>query len=111
MDMCRSQNWRPEKTKTKPITNVDIKAHMKLHSNKSTCRGLALTEYLIILAIVAVAAIGVTSVFGRAVKTVISDCAVILSGGNTDGDNKEAIIQSAKEKGSIDSNFANFDRQ
>ena len=42
---------------------------MKLLSNKSTRRGIAMTEYLIILAIVAVAAIAVIGLFGKQVKS------------------------------------------
>ena len=42
---------------------------MKLLSNKSTRRGIAMTEYLIILAIVAVAAIAVVGLFGKTIKT------------------------------------------
>ncbi len=42
--------------------------HMKLKSKKSTICGIAMTEYLIILAIVAIASIGVTSLYGKAVN-------------------------------------------
>ena len=41
---------------------------MKLNSKKSNILGIAMTEYLIILAIVAIASIGATSVFGGALK-------------------------------------------
>ena len=41
---------------------------MKLTSTKSTRRGIAMTEYLIILAIVAVAAIAVVGLFGKTIK-------------------------------------------
>jgi pilus assembly protein Flp/PilA len=42
---------------------------MKLITTKSTKRGIAMTEYLIILAIVAVAAIAVVGLFGKQVKS------------------------------------------
>jgi Flp pilus assembly pilin Flp len=42
---------------------------MKLLSNKANRRGIAMTEYLIILAIVAVAAIAVVGLFGKQIKT------------------------------------------
>ena len=42
---------------------------MKLISTKSSRRGIAMTEYLIMLAIVAVAAIAVVSFFGKQVKS------------------------------------------
>ena len=42
---------------------------MKLITTKSTRRGIAMTEYLIILAIVAVAAIAVVGLFGKQIKS------------------------------------------
>ncbi len=42
---------------------------MKLITTNSTKRGIAMTEYLIILAIVAVAAIAVVGLFGKQVKS------------------------------------------
>ena len=42
---------------------------MKLISTKSTRRGIAMTEYLIMLAIVAIAAIAVIGLFGKQVKS------------------------------------------
>ena len=42
---------------------------MKLIANKATRRGIAMTEYLIILAIVAVAAIAVVGLFGKQIKS------------------------------------------
>ena len=42
---------------------------MKLITTKSTRRGIAMTEYLIILAIVAVAAIAVVGLFGKTIKS------------------------------------------
>ena len=42
---------------------------MKLLSKKTTRRGIAMTEYLIILAIVAVAAIAVVGLFGKQIKS------------------------------------------
>ncbi len=42
---------------------------MKLITTKSNRRGIAMTEYLIILAIVAVAAIAVVGLFGKQIKS------------------------------------------
>ena len=42
---------------------------MKLNSTKSARRGIAMTEYLIMLAIVAIAAIAVIGLFGKQVKS------------------------------------------
>ena len=42
---------------------------MKLITTKASRRGIAMTEYLIILAIVAVAAIAVVGLFGKQVKS------------------------------------------
>jgi pilus assembly protein Flp/PilA len=53
---------------------------MKLITTKSTKRGIAMTEYLIILAIVAVAAIAVIGLFGKQVKSAFTRNNAALAG-------------------------------
>jgi hypothetical protein len=47
-----------------------------------------MTEYLIILAIVAIASIGVTSLYGKAVKDVIVKCTKMFDPKESDDQNK-----------------------
>lgn len=54
---------------------------MKLNGNKKSKLGIAMTEYLIILAVVAIAAIAVTGLFGKQVKSVFNACTSAMSGG------------------------------
>lgn len=80
---CVSRKQANEK---QPINKKDT--HMKLNSKKSTIRGIAMTEYLIILAIVAIASIGVTSLYGKAVKDVIVKCTKMFDPKESDDQNK-----------------------
>ena len=62
---------------------------MKLNnSSKNSKRGIAMTEYLIILAIVAVAAIAVVGVFGKQVKNVFNDATEAFNGKQTHATSK-----------------------
>ena len=53
---------------------------MKLFTTKAYRRGLAMTEYLIILAIVAIAAIVFVSVFGKQVKNAFARSSQAMAG-------------------------------
>jgi len=71
-------------------------------------RGIAMTEYLIILAIVAIAAIAIIGLFGKQIKSVFVKGTDALQGtaSDTSGD--------AKVKGSTDAkqdNFKTFDNK
>ena len=55
---------------------------MKLFKNKEGkgCRGIAMTEYLIILAIVAIAAIAVVGIFGKQIKSAFTSSTAAMAG-------------------------------
>ena len=53
---------------------------MKLTGLKKTCSGIAMTEYLILLAIIAVAAILVIGLFGKQIKQVFTENTGALAG-------------------------------
>ena len=54
---------------------------MKLNVNKNSKKGIAMTEYLIILGIVALGCICTVGVFGKEIKTVFSKEVAVLAGG------------------------------
>lgn len=56
---------------------------MKIVSPKRSLRGIAMTEYLIILAVVAVAAILIVGLFGKQIKNVFSENTSALAGTST----------------------------
>jgi pilus assembly protein Flp/PilA len=58
--------------------------------------GQGMSEYLIIVALVAVAAIGVTSVFGRDIRELFAATTDSLSGGKGDNNAVKAIVKSDK---------------
>ncbi|SEB08611.1 Flp family type IVb pilin [Paraburkholderia sartisoli] len=53
---------------------------------KSRQRGQGMTEYIIIVALIAVSAIGVYSLFGQTIRNQTSGLAQEMSGGNAKGD-------------------------
>ncbi len=53
--------------------------------NKSKQLGQGMTEYIIIVALIAVAAISVYNLFGQTVRTQVGDLAAELGGGTTSG--------------------------
>jgi len=53
---------------------------MKLFRNISGRRGIAMTEYLIILAIVAIAAIAVVGIFGKQIKQAFTSSTAAMAG-------------------------------
>lgn len=62
-------------------------------SSKSKARGQGMTEYIIIVALIAVAAIGVYSMFGETVKKQTGSMAAALA-----GDNGTAVSLNEKAK-------------
>lgn len=74
---------------------------MKLESKKSTKLGIAMTEYLIILAIVAIASIGTTSLFGKELKIVWNKC---VHGMNPTAEQKEVVAPTMENFGGNNSN-------
>jgi pilus assembly protein Flp/PilA len=65
---------------------------MKLITTKSTRRGIAMTEYLIILAIVAIAAIAVVGLFGKQIKNTFNRSNQALVGQKVEADTAAASL-------------------
>jgi Flp pilus assembly pilin Flp len=68
-------------------------------AGKAKIRGQGMTEYIIIVALIAVAAIGVYSMFGETVKKQTGSMAAALA-----GDNGTAVDLNEKAKDVIDKN-------
>jgi Flp pilus assembly pilin Flp len=68
---------------------------MKIVTHKRGLPGIAMTEYLIILAVVAVAAILIVGLFGAQIKNVFSENTAALSGKTTGQSTAAAIATSA----------------
>jgi pilus assembly protein Flp/PilA len=66
--------------------------HKLLHGQS----GQGMSEYLIIVALVAVAAIGVTSVFGRDIRELFSATTDSLTGGKGDNNGVKAKVDKSK---------------
>ena len=70
--------------------------------------GQGMTEYIIIVALIAVSAISVYNLFGRTVRTQVGDLAAELGGGTvTEGAAKE-FGDAAKEKATRATGLADF---
>ena len=80
---------------------------MKLFNTKAYRRGLAMTEYLILLAIVAIAAIVLISMFGKSVKTGFSRSIQALNGQTVQAADTTSATGAVTESGAKD-NFSNF---
>lgn len=68
---------------------------MKLVTQNKGLRGIAMTEYLIILAVVAVAAILIVGLFGQQIKNVFSENTSALAGVSTGSSEATTIATSA----------------
>ena len=68
---------------------------MKIVTHKRGLPGIAMTEYLIILAVVAVAAILIVGLFGAQIKNVFSENTAALAGKTTGQSVATAIAGSA----------------
>jgi len=82
---------------------------MKLFGNKKRRRGIAMTEYLIILAIVAIAAILIVGLFGKQIKDVFYRSTSTLGGTDAGGGNASAITASASTAAASTENMSSFD--
>jgi len=83
---------------------------MKLFGNKKGHRGIAMTEYLIVLAIVAVAAILIVGLFGKQIKDVFYRNTSTLGGTDANGGNASAIDAEASAAASQTENMSTFDK-
>lgn len=85
---------------------------LNARSNRAGARGQGMTEYIIIVALIAVAAIGVYSMFGETVKKQTGSMAAALAGdnGNAVSLNTKAgeVISKNKEKAENNKNLGNF---
>jgi Flp pilus assembly pilin Flp len=82
---------------------------MKVTSKQNKSRyGIAMTEYLIILAVVAVAAILVVGLFGQQIKNVFSKNTAAM-GGQSSGVNTSTTSQNS-DKASSQDHMGNFDK-
>jgi Flp pilus assembly pilin Flp len=81
-------------------------------ARKSKARGQGMTEYIIIVALIAVAAIGVYSMFGETVKRQTGSMAAALGGDNKNAVqmNKDAakVVETNKEKVNENKNLSDF---
>ncbi|MBG23346.1 MAG: pilus assembly protein [Idiomarinaceae bacterium] len=78
---------------------------------RTHCRGQGMTEYIIIVALIAVAAIGVYSLLGKTVRNQVSGIAHEVSGQNSSQQLNEAR-SSARRSGTVakqDVNLGNYD--
>ena len=73
-------------------------------------KGQGMTEYLIIVALIAIAAIGVVTVFGRDIRALFSDTTVALQGTSVAKNSaQKATVNKAKNLKNFGSYTANGD--
>jgi Flp pilus assembly pilin Flp len=82
---------------------------MKPLARKKKSWGIAMTEYLIILAIVAIAAIAVVGLFGKQIKDVFFRTTSTLGGTDASGGNASTITGAASTAASSTENMSTFD--
>jgi Flp pilus assembly pilin Flp len=79
---------------------------MKLLQHKSICRrAIAMTEYLIILAVVAIAAITIVGLFGKEIKITFAKLVGGLSGTSYSGSDVNSSANSAASSANTMSDF------
>jgi Flp pilus assembly pilin Flp len=81
---------------------------MKIVTLKKGLRGIAMTEYLIILAVVAVAAILIVGLFGQQIKNVFTENTSALAGQSMGSSAASATAGNSQGKDSQD-NMGTFD--
>ncbi len=65
--------------------------------NLRKSRGQGMTEYIIIVALIAIAAVGVVTVFGNNIRSLFGASAKVLSGENASNDAKAAPKETLKK--------------
>lgn len=83
--------------------------NMKKQRNKSFGQGM--TEYIIIVALIAIAAIAVYALFGDTLRTQAGNIATTLSGGTADHQAAKDKGQQALDKGKESAGLDNFDQK
>jgi Flp pilus assembly pilin Flp len=81
---------------------------MKIATLKKGLRGIAMTEYLIILAVVAVAAILIVGLFGQQIKNVFSENTSALAGTSM-GNSAVAATASSSTANDSQDNMGTFE--
>ena len=79
---------------------------MKLRSRR--IRGQGMTEYIIIVALIAIAAIAVYSLFGDTLRSQTGNIAAELGGGKADHAATKQKAEEAKTKGNENAGLDNF---
>lgn len=84
---------------------------MKTQGNKRKQRGQGMTEYVIIVALIAVAAIGVYSLFGRTVRNQTAGLAQEVAGvdATTAITNAGTAASTAQTNANVNKGLANYD--
>ena len=82
---------------------------MKLLGLRKTRWGIAMTEYLIVLAIVAIAAIAIVGVFGKQIKESFSRSTSTLGGKDTSGGKADANTSEASTEADKRDTMKDFD--
>jgi pilus assembly protein Flp/PilA len=81
---------------------------MKMLARRQNRSGIAMTEYLIILAVVAIAAILIVGLFGQQIKSVFAKSTGAMSGVQEDGTDQNA---NAQKQSTSSNGMQNFDTQ
>jgi len=82
---------------------------MKKHSKR--IRGQGMTEYIIIVALIAIAAIAVYSLFGDTLRSQTGNIAAELGGGEADHQATKGKAEEAKAKGNENAGLDNYGAQ
>lgn len=83
----------------------------QLATNKKRNRGIAMTEYLIILGIVAIAAIAVVGLFGQQIKNTFYRTTSTLGGTDTASDQSTTITKNASTDATTTETMNSFDKK
>lgn len=75
------------------MTRLSLRNHLRRQNRRTTDRGQGMTEYIIIVALIAIAAIGVVTVFGQDIRALFATSTSALSG-------KEDATSGARAAGS-----------
>src|SRR4051794_9883824 len=95
--VARFSRW--VETRTLPVTSNQEQLPMKkqIVKKQSNRRGQGMTEYIIIVSLIAIASIGVTTLFGNNVRSLMGMAADALAGGDNIA-NRAAHSSDAVEK-------------
>jgi pilus assembly protein Flp/PilA len=87
--------------------------HMRKQSFRIRQRGQGMTEYIIITALIAIAAIGAVTYFGHVVRSQVGAMAHELSGHNADADISGAMKagEAAAKQGTVEKTLNSYNNQ